>query len=115
MADKDIKSNILTHETIKGNLFKKSPSIFQGWQKRYVILKDKKLKYFLEEGAKYPQGVINFDLFMCELKSGEPNEFSIKFTGIDRLFEFQAKDEIEANNWKRVIKIHIDNSMGKLH
>mgnify|MGYP001458182596 CR=1 FL=1 len=29
----------------EGYLYKYSPSIFKGWQKRYIILKDKKLMY----------------------------------------------------------------------
>jgi len=34
-------------ETLSGKLEKKSPSIFKGWQERFVVLKDGKLKYYL--------------------------------------------------------------------
>lgn len=101
-------------EVLQGSLQKKSPSYFSGWQERYVILKDKKLKYFTHEGARFPQGVLNFDLFSCELINSAPKQFAIKMAGADRLFEFQAFDEIEANDWKRVIQLHIDGSQGRL-
>lgn len=79
-----------------------------------MILKDKKLKYFTNEGAKFPQGVINFDLFSCELINSAPKQFAIKMAGTDRIFEFQAFYEIEASDWKRVIQMHIDGSMGRV-
>lgn len=33
-----------------GYLYKKSPAGFKLWQKRYFVLKDNKLKWYLKEG-----------------------------------------------------------------
>lgn len=51
-----------------GYFMKYSPSIWAGWQKRYFVLKDRKIKYFKsdsKEDMKVPLGVINFDHFRC--------------------------------------------------
>lgn len=32
-----------------GQLFKKSPSMFKGWQKRFFFLKNRELKWFKEK------------------------------------------------------------------
>ena len=54
-------------QTLKGYLYKKSPNIFNvfdPWQKRYVILENKKMTYYEDENdLQNPKGVINFDMF----------------------------------------------------
>jgi len=52
----------------RGYLEKYSPSLFAGWQRRYIILKDRKLKYYESDKPKdleVPLGVVNFDHFKC--------------------------------------------------
>ena len=53
-------------QEIRGWLEKKSASMFKGWQPRYVILKDRKMKYYKsdnEHDLAIPQGVINMEQF----------------------------------------------------
>jgi hypothetical protein len=55
-----------------GFLEKFSPSLFGGWQKRFVTLKDNKLKYYKSDSildTKIPLGVINFDEFDCTIEN----------------------------------------------
>ena len=56
-----IKQKKLTNASVKGMknipmdkcgfIYKYSPSKFVGWQKRYFVLKDRKLKYFKSNSA----------------------------------------------------------------
>jgi hypothetical protein len=57
----------LNANDIEGYLYKYSPSMLKGWQKRYVILKNRKLHYQKTEDQKYPNGVLNFDHFQVHL------------------------------------------------
>ena len=52
---------------IEGILHKYSPSMFKGWQKRYVILKDRKLIYKKNKDQVFPNGVLNFDHFQVNV------------------------------------------------
>ena len=54
----------------RGYLQKWSPAFLVGWQKRFLIVKDRKLKYYKSESPEdlmAPQGVLNFDFFNCEI------------------------------------------------
>lgn len=45
----------------EGPCFKYSPALFQGWQARYLSVKDSTLRYFKIKGGKMQQmGVLNF-------------------------------------------------------
>lgn len=55
--------NKLNQNDIEGYLSKYSPSMLKGWQKRYVILRDRKLSYKKTHEQSYPNGVLNFDHF----------------------------------------------------
>ena len=49
-----------------------SPTLFVGWQSRWVTLEDRILKYYKEEkGVKEMAGVLNFDLYECNVKIHE--------------------------------------------
>lgn len=98
---------------------KYSPSIWAGWQKRYFVLKDRKLKYFKSnssEHMKVPLGVINFDHFRCwcePMVEDKNLQFSIGITGVDkRQFIFKAATESESMAWQKELRRHIDNSAG---
>ena len=54
----------------RGYLEKYSPSIFAGWQRRDVIVKDRKLKYYTsdkDKDLKAPLGILNFDHLNCKV------------------------------------------------
>jgi hypothetical protein len=75
---------------------KLSPALFAGWQDRYVVLKDKKLKWFTKEDAKFANGILNFDHFEATIEQCEKDLtcFKISITGIsDRTFDFRAISE----------------------
>ena len=63
-----------------------------GWQPRYVILKDRKIKYYKTDNEKdfaSPQGVINMESFEITLDSVKDNDglnFNIALSGNDRVF-----------------------------
>ena len=80
---KSVGSVALSHNIIEGYLMKYSPSFLKGWQKRYVILKDKRLYYKKTKEQPYPNGVVNFDHFQCFLltNSKDPLQFQIKVEG----------------------------------
>ena len=72
----------------RGYLLKESPSIWISWQQRYIMLKEKKLKYYKSlsaEDMKSPQGVINFDNFACFVENVDSDKtgqtFAIGFMG----------------------------------
>lgn len=85
---------------------KYSPSIWAGWQKRYFVLKDRKLKYFKSndpDHMKVPLGVINFDHFRCwcePLEEDQKFKFKIEMEGVDRRkFQFKAYSQQDNMNW----------------
>jgi len=51
----------MTPKPKEGPCFKYSPALFQGWQARYLSVKDSTLRYFKIKGGKMQQmGVLNF-------------------------------------------------------
>jgi hypothetical protein len=74
-------------------VLKSSPSLFAGWQERWLELKDRKLSYYKNKGDKVPQGVLNFDLFMCSVEDGaKDTDFKLIISGQTRTFEFRCQD-----------------------
>jgi hypothetical protein len=62
-------------------------------------LKDKKLKYFTNETAKFACGVLNFDHYETTIERSEKDhtKFKINIAGIsDRTFEFKADSSEKA-------------------
>lgn len=54
----------------RGYLEKYSPSLFAGWQRRFLVIKDRKLKYYAsdkEKDLKNPLGILNFDHLNCKV------------------------------------------------
>lgn len=105
----------------EGYFQKQSPSWFAGWQDRYFVLKDRKLKYYKSNSPKdmeAPLGVLNFDHFMycVDGHPSKPLQFKVKIMGVqDRVFEFRTKTEGEAKAWKEELTRHIENSEGYKH
>ncbi len=87
------KTNHESDASVKsGHLLKSSPSFFKGWQDRFLVVRDRKLKYFKNEQSLVPSGVINFDLFKCFVQENEkdPCVFRVGIEGVDRIFDFKA-------------------------
>ncbi len=53
----------LPEDSMKGYLMKQSPHLLRGWQKRYVVVQDRKLSYYKdrEEGGRQLMGYLDFD------------------------------------------------------
>jgi len=93
---------------MEGFLGKKSPAMFVGWQDRFVVLEDRKLRWFKSNQGKdlaVPEGVINMEHFEIILEIPNDNQgglhFNLRFNGIDqRIFEFRAKTREDAEEWQ---------------
>ena len=55
-------------------------------------------------------GILNFDLYLCEVKPGEKAQFTVDVKGNDRTFLFEAKDVEERDEWVKVIEENIKES-----
>ena len=100
---------------MQGFLHKKSPRLLAGWQERYITLKDRKLRYFKGQGAKYPAGVLNFDHFEINIVKSTNNNccFNMTISGVaNRTFEFKAATTDKAKEWFDEISKHIKASDG---
>jgi len=99
-----------------GFLHKKSPALFAGWQERYFVLKNRKLKYFKSnkpEDMHVPKGVINFDQFSCAISDMKDKLFSIKISGVEnREFELKAKTDEICQAWVSELIRHFNKSEG---
>ena len=98
---------------------KYSPSMWAGWQKRYVVLKERKLKYFKSNSKQdlaVPLGVINFDHFRCwcePMEEAKKTQFQIEIVGLDkRQFQFKAYQQKESTEWQKELRRHIEFSQG---
>ena len=96
-----------------GELQKYSPSLFAGWQKRWVELDNGILKYYKDKkgGEMKNKGTLNFDLYFCTVTQ-DGRCFKITFKNNDREFWFRASDEDEAGRWVSTIFMHIRESKG---
>jgi hypothetical protein len=95
---------------MKGTLSKKSPSMLKGWQQRFVVLKDKKLRYYKNENSKFAKGCINFEFYEVTIKRSQKDPLCIKLfiTGVnERRFQFKAATVDSATAWLTEILKHI--------
>jgi len=75
-----------------------------------VLLKDKKLRYYKKEGAKFAKGCINFEFYevIVERSEKDPCCFNLKIVGVEnRNFEFKAATVESATAWNTEILRHI--------
>ncbi len=86
---------------LAGFLFKKAHRWNLGWQKRWVEIAGRKLKYFKRATRGYEKGeytklrgVIDFDLVSCRLlveENERPLRFSIEILATRRSFQFKCQ------------------------
>mmetsp|Transcript_33274 Transcript_33274/g.58381 ORF Transcript_33274/g.58381 Transcript_33274/m.58381 type:complete len:331 (-) Transcript_33274:310-1302(-) len=98
-----------------GILFKKSPKILVGWQRRFFVLKDKKLYYYAHDQAQKPKGIINFDLVTVNLVTEETDRGPrILLCPLDckRRFKLKAQTADDHADWVSVLYEHITFSEG---
>lgn len=89
----------------KGILLKYSPSWFSGWQERYFVLDNKKIKWFKNVNDKIPQGVLNFDFYKCIVQTvpGKKRCFNLTLNGNDRVFQIKAHSEDDSMEWQQAL------------
>jgi hypothetical protein len=80
-----IKKESLYPGPRRGDLQKYSPALFRSWQKRYVTLENRTLKYFK---GKELMGVLNFDLYSVSINQNRSKElvFEIEIADCERKF-----------------------------
>jgi hypothetical protein len=92
-----------------GIIRKYSPALFKGWQRRHVVIRDHQLRYWKEKTKNSGVwdelcGVLNFDLYRCDVKVIEKDKvIEIHMHGIDRKFEFKAENEVEFRAWAAIM------------
>lgn len=102
-------------ETKVGFLLKKSPSLFGQWQKRFFMLKDRRLKWYLAKknrSSMVQRGVINFDEFTCRVQMKSGSCISISIEGQKRTFLIRAESGAEAKEWLFCLNRHLLASSG---
>jgi len=57
--------------SMEGYMKKKSTNMLQIWQKRYFVLKNKKLYYYKTEEKDLMAGCVDFDLVTVKLEEGK--------------------------------------------
>jgi hypothetical protein len=100
----------------RGWLLKKTTGIFTRWQRKFFVLRDRKLSYYKDESCSLLEGTINFDLVSVEvevLKPSNPVEFCITPIGGNRNFCLKAGSSDELRVWAVNLYKHIKGSLGK--
>lgn len=109
-----------------GYLWKKSGSIFKGWQKRFVYLSQNRFCYYktncpggvpgdIKDISEIniqdytPTGIINLEIVdaLVKIKKSDKQTFSIIIDGCKREFRFKARNQEERNAWGSNIIKHM--------
>ncbi|KAL4497114.1 hypothetical protein ABPG72_019434 [Tetrahymena utriculariae] len=105
------KQNVFLQDWVQ----KRSSNILVGWQKRWLVLKNKKLQYFKTDQSAHYQGCIDFSILTCtvqkvENKKGQIIELRIKVEDSNKTFRFQAskKSSISLEKWAEAIQNQIN-------
>lgn len=78
---------------------KMSPAALKGWQKRYFVLKDNKLKYWKSkddcQNGKNAQGILLFDFVNAVFERNDKIDlgFDLKLNGCKRVFQLKASTQ----------------------
>jgi len=54
-------------KNLEGWLYKKSPNVFHGFQRRWCVLQGKIFRFYESRDSTYPNGVFNFDQMSAKL------------------------------------------------
>ncbi|KAL4430444.1 hypothetical protein ABPG74_013294 [Tetrahymena malaccensis] len=102
----------------RGYLMKKSPTLFQGFQKRYCTLDNLYFNYYLPENKSSIFGSINFqiiDAYIQEIRDPQTNqltEFKIVPIRSGKVFHFKSCDNNSQvlEEWVCAIKQHLEQA-----
>jgi hypothetical protein len=97
---------------LRGVLKMKGSYIVQGYKKRYLVLKDKKLYIYKDENMDTLIGCLDFDLYSAKIDycSIDMTRFRITPIGANKTFTFQANSSEIAKQWLTSIQEHIEGS-----
>ena len=99
-----------------GWLLKRTGNPFKKWQRRYFVLKCKKLKYYHKETDTKPAGSFNFDLISINLqliRHGESMELILQPLCSSRRFKLRVESGGSLEDWALAISEHISASAGR--
>ena len=101
-----------------GWLLKRTGNPFKKWQRRYFVLKSKKLRYYHKETDTKPAGSLNFDLITVSLQltlhpTGH-SELVLQPLCSQRRFRLQADNSKDLEAWAVSVNEHISASQGRL-
>ncbi|CAI2368613.1 unnamed protein product [Moneuplotes crassus] len=73
----------------------------KGWQRRFVVLSDSRLRYYKKLNDPRPVGIINLSLVDATLEISDKKKlrFGICVKGCKRIFRFKARTQEERNQW----------------
>ncbi len=102
---------------MRGWINKLSNGFFTSWKKKYLVLENKKLKYYANEDCLLLEGCLDFDSINCFIKiskKSNPDTFKIKvLTGSDindkkayKVFKFKAANNKELQQWVDALNDH---------
>jgi hypothetical protein len=100
-----------------GWLLKRTGNPFKHWQRRYFVLKNKKLRYFHSETDTKPAGSFNFDLISVNvqlIRSETATELILQPVFSDRKFQLRSEQPGELEEWATCLSEHISESAGRL-
>lgn len=98
-----------------GWLQKKSNRLLKRWQRRYFVLKDRRLSYYNKPDDESPKLSINFDQVTVDLNIDDPdkpNEITLNLFGDSRTFRIRATSHEENKSWALALIHHIEASEG---
>ena len=100
-----------------GWLLKHTSNPFKKWQRRYFILKNKKLRYYHKETDTKPAGSFNFDLISLNFQllrhTKDDMELVLHPLCSNRKFRFKSESSQELESWAVSISEHISASQGR--
>lgn len=96
---------------LEGYISKLSPNNLIGWQKRYFVLVDDKLKYFKNEKEfrekVHPKGILDFSRIKLKIESPKTNHILIHILGCERVFHLKLADQAQFDIWYQALEAEI--------
>ena len=87
--------------------------LFKIWNRRYFILKDTTLSYYLTPGGKC-KGTIPLENSNIEMENDKKKENAFKITTPNKIYHFYADTEEELHSWLTALMIANGQKIGKI-
>lgn len=98
----------------EGVLYKKSPNIFHGWQKRWGKLHDSYFWYYEDDNKKKPNGCLDFRHVHVRIEASlNKPEFKLHIEGNSKVFELKCETNQQKELWVKHIHMHTEAAISK--